>query len=148
VNPVNFSPNLAANSKNTFLLDGWAHFDSSSCMLTDDNTPAPNSAAKLRIVDASLGVIHDIYLMPAASPPSGTPLGSLVPFNSATSYQVLTPGAYHIVFTRSGTTQVLFDSGPINLAASQNRSITVLSDCQPNSCDFNILRSMVLADLN
>jgi hypothetical protein len=148
VSPVNTTLNLAANSRSTFLLDGWAHFDSSSCLLTDDNAPATNSAAKLRIVDASLGVVHDIYLMPAGSSPSGTPLAPLSPFNSATSYQVLTPGAYDVVFTKSGTTQVLFDSGPITLAANQSRSVVVLSDCQPNSCDFNILRALILADLN
>ena len=67
VGPVKTTLNLPANSRNTFLLDVWAHFEQSSCMLTDDNTPAPNSAAKLRIVDASLGILHDIYLVPAGS---------------------------------------------------------------------------------
>jgi hypothetical protein len=148
VGPVRTTLNLPANSKNTFLLDGWAHFQQSSCMMTDDNTPAPNAAAKLRIMDASLGVLHDIYLMPAGSTPSGTPLVTLSAFNNATSYQALTPGAYEVFFTRSGTTQVLFDSGTISLAANQNRTMIVLSDCQPNTCDFNILTSLTLADLN
>lgn len=148
VTPVKTTLNLPANSKSTFLLDGWAHFDSSSCMLTDDNTPAPNSAAKLRILDASLGVLHDIYLMPAGSTPSGTPLVSLSAFNNATSYQVLAPGSYQVFFTTAGTTQVLFSSGTITLAAGQNRTVIVLSDCQPNTCNFNILTSLTLADLN
>jgi Domain of unknown function (DUF4397) len=148
VGPVRTTLNLPANSKNTFLLDGWAHFQQSSCMMTDDNTPAPNATAKLRIMDASLGVLHDIYLMPAGSTPSGTPLVTLSAFNNATSYQALTPGAYEVFFTRSGTTQVLFDSGTISLAANQNRTMIVLSDCQPNTCDFNILTSLTLADLN
>jgi hypothetical protein len=148
VGPVRTTLNLPANSKNTFLLDGWAHFQQSSCMMTDDNTPAPNATAKLRIMDASLGVLHDIYLMPAGSTPSGTPLVTLSAFNNATSYQALTPGAYEVFFTRSGTTQVLFDSGTITLAANQNRTMIVLSDCQPNTCDFNILTSLTLADLN
>jgi hypothetical protein len=148
VGPVRTTLNLPANSKNTFLLDGWAHFQQSSCMMTDDNTPAPNATAKLRIMDASLGVLHDIYLMPAGSTPSGTPLVTLSAFNNATSYQALTPGAYEVFFTRSGTTQVLFDSGTITLAANQNRTMIVLSDCQPNTCNFNILTSLTLADLN
>jgi len=148
VGPVRTTLNLPANSKSTFLLDGWAHFQQSSCMMTDDNTPAPNAAAKLRIMDASLGVLHDIYLMPAGSTPSGAPLVTLSAFNNATSYQALTPGAYEVFFTRSGTTQVLFDSGTISLAANQNRTMIVLSDCQPNTCDFNILTSLTLADLN
>jgi hypothetical protein len=148
VGPVRTTLNLPANSKNTFLLDGWAHFQQSSCMMTDDNTPAPNAAAKLRIMDASLGVLHDIYLMPAGSTPSGAPLVTLSAFNNATSYQALTPGAYEVFFTRSGTTQVLFDSGTITLAANQNRTMIVLSDCQPNTCNFNILTSLTLADLN
>jgi len=148
VGSVRTTLNLPANSKNTFLLDGWAHFQQSSCMMTDDNTPAPNAAAKLRIMDASLGVLHDIYLMPEGSTPSGAPLVTLSAFNNATSYQALTPGAYEVFFTRSGTTQVLFDSGTITLAANQNRTMIVLSDCQPNTCDFNILTSLTLADLN
>ncbi|MGZ4860652.1 MAG: DUF4397 domain-containing protein [Candidatus Angelobacter sp.] len=148
VGPVKTTLNLPANSRSTFLLDGWAHFESSSCMLTDDSTPAPNSAAKLRIMDASLAVLHDIYLLPAGSTPSGTPLVTLSAFNNATSYQVLAPGAYEVFFTKAGTTQVLFDSGTITLAANQNRTVIVLSDCQPNTCNFNILTSITLADLN
>ena len=148
VNPVNTPLNLAPNSHSTFLLDGWAHFEQSSCLMTDDNTPAPNSAAKLRIMDASLAAAHDIYLMPAAPTPSGAPLVSLSAFNNATSYQTLAPGSYEVFFTKAGTTQVMFDSGPISLSAGQNRTLVVLSDCQPNFCDFNVLRSMMLPDLN
>jgi len=148
VQPVNTTLNLPANSRSTFLLDGWAHFEQSSCVMTDDNAPAPNSAAKLRIMDATLAAIHDIYLMPASPAPSGTPLVALSAFNNVTSYQTLAPGSYEVFFTKTGTTQVLFDSGPINLIAGQNRTLVVLSDCQPNFCDFNVLRSMMLADLN
>lgn len=148
VGPVDMTPNLPANSKNTFLLDGWAHFESSSSLLTDDNTPAPNSAARLRILDASLSVIHDIYLLPAGSTPSGTPLVALSAFNNATAYQTLAPGNYEVFVTRTGTTQLLFDSGPITLAAGQNRTLVIFSDCQPNACNFNVLTSRMLADLN
>lgn len=140
--------NLPPNSHNTFLLDGWAHFESSSNLLADDSSPAPNSAAKLRILDASLSVIRDIYLLPAGSTPSGTPLVALSAFNNATAYQTLTPGNYEVFVTRTGTTQVLLDSGPITLAAGQNRTFVIFSDCQPNTCDFNVLTSLMLADLN
>jgi hypothetical protein len=140
--------NLPPNSHNTFLLDGWAHFESSSNLLGDDTSPAPNSAAKLRILDASLSVIRDIYLLPAGSTPSGTPLVALSAFNNATPYQTLAPGNYEVFVTRTGTTQVLLDSGPITLAAGQNRTFIIFSDCQPNTCDFNVLTSLMLADLN
>jgi hypothetical protein len=99
-------------------------------------------------MDATLAAIHDIYLMPASPAPTGTPLVALSPFNSATSYQTLAPGSYEVFFTKTGTTQVLFDSGAITLAAGQNRTLVVLSDCQPHFCDFNVLRSMLLSDLN
>jgi hypothetical protein len=147
VGPVHATPNLTADSKNTFLLDGWGNEQSTSVM-TDDNTPAPNGAAKLRIVDASLDVLHDIYLMPAGTTPSGTPFARLTSLNTATNYQVLAPGAYEVFVTFTGTTQIVFDSGPVNLAAGQNRSMIVLGDCQPDSCNFNVLRSMIMADLN
>ncbi len=148
VSPFTEPLNLPPNSHNTFLLDGWAHFESSSNLLGDDNTPAPNSAAKLRILDASLAVIHDIYLLPAGSTPSANPLVPLSDFNSATAYQTLTPGNYEVFVTRTDTTQLLFDSGPITLAAGQNRTFVIFSDCQPNACDFNVLTSLMLADLN
>lgn len=148
VSPVNTTLNLAPNSRNTFLLDGWTHFEQSTSLLTDDNASAPNSAAKLRIMDASLAAGHDIYLLPAGSTPSGKPLVVLSAFNNTTSYQVLAPGAYEVFFTTSGTTQVMFDSGPINLSANQNRTMIVLSDCQPTTCNVNTLTSMTLADLN
>jgi len=148
VAPFTESLNLPPDSHNTFLLDGWAHFDSSSSLMADDNSPAPNSAAKLRILDVSLSVIRDIYLLPAGSTPSGTPLVALSAFNTATPYQTLAPGSYEVFVTRTGTTQVLFDSGPISLAAGQNRTFVIFSDCQPNTCDFNVLTSLMLADLN
>jgi Domain of unknown function (DUF4397) len=148
VNPVRTTLNLAPDSRSTFLLDGWAHFEQSSCVMNDDNTLASNSSAKVRIMDATLAAAHDIYLLPAGSTPGGTPLVTLSAFNNATKYQVLSPGVYEVFFTRSGTTQILFGSGPITLVANQNRTIIVLSDCQPNFCDFNVLRSLTLADLN
>jgi hypothetical protein len=149
VRPVDTTLNLAPNSHSTFLFDGWAHFEQSSSLMTDDNIPTPNSAAKLRIMDATLAKLHDIYLLPAGSTPSGTPLVTLSAFNNATSYQTLAPGAYEVFFTASGgTTEVLFDSGTITLAAGQNRTLVIFSDCQPNTCDFNVLTSLMLADLN
>ncbi|HEX7287933.1 MAG TPA: DUF4397 domain-containing protein [Candidatus Angelobacter sp.] len=141
--------NLAADSHTTFLLDGWAHFEQSSFMLTDDNTPAPNSAAKLRILNASLGSIKDFYLLPAGSMPGGTPLASGMAFNNATNYQVLAPGSYEVFATLVFTpTQIFFDSGPITLAAGQNRTLVLLSNCQPNVCSMDNMISITLADLN
>lgn len=148
VTPFTAPLDLTPNSHNTFLLDGWAHFESSSNLLTDDNSSASNSAAKLRILDVSLSVNRDIYLLPAGSTPSGTPLIALSAFNNATAYQTLTPGNYEVFVTRAGTTQVLLDSGPITLAAGQNRTFVIFSDCQPNTCDFNVVTSLMLADLN
>lgn len=147
---VDTTLNLAADSHTTFLLDGWAHFEQSSFIMTDDNTPAPNSAAKLRILNASPGgSIKDFYLLPAGSMPSGTPLASGLAFNNATSYQVLAPGTYEVFATLVFTpTQIFFDSGPITLAAGQNRTLILLGNCQPNACNFDNLISVTLADLN
>jgi hypothetical protein len=148
VAPFDAPLDLTPNSHNTFLLDGWAHFESSSCLLSDDNTPAPNSAAKLRILDATLGVIHDIYLLPAGMVPNGSPQFPLSAFNNATSYQTLAPGNYEVFVARAATTTVLFDTGPITLAAGQNRTLVLFGNCQPHFCDPNVLTSLMLADLN
>jgi Domain of unknown function (DUF4397) len=148
VAPFTAPLDLAVDSHNTFLLDGWAHFESSSSLLTDDTSAAPNSAAKLRIMDASLAAARDIYLLPAGSTPSGTPLVTFSTFNNATSYQTLAPGQYEVFVTKGGATLVMFDSGAISLAAGQNRTLVIFSDCQPTTCNVNVLTSLMLADLN
>lgn len=140
--------NLASGSQSTFFDDGWGHFEASWTILTDDNTPSPTSA-KLRIMNGAVEGAGDFYLLPAGSTPSGAPLAPILAFNHATSYQVLAPGAYEVFVTLSQTpTQILFDSGLITLAAGQNRTMVVLSNCQPTSCGFNDFISITLADMN
>jgi Domain of unknown function (DUF4397) len=143
--PLDVTLHLNPDSKSTLFYDGWDHFESSWTILTDDNTPAPNSA-KLRFMNASLGSGQDFYLLPPGSTPSGPPLASLA-FNNATGYQVLAPGSYEIFVTRFQTpSQVLFDSGPITLGAGQNSTIVLLSNCQPTACNFDDLISLTLSD--
>jgi hypothetical protein len=140
--------NLAPGSQTTFFEDGWGTFESSTTFLTDDNIASPTSA-KLRIMNAAVEGEGDFYLLPAGSTPSGTPLVSAPNFNSVTSYQVLAPGSYEVFVTFFQTpSQILFDSGPITLAAGQNRTVVVSSDCQPTTCGFDQFVSITLADMN
>ncbi|MBZ5522031.1 MAG: DUF4397 domain-containing protein [Acidobacteriia bacterium] len=141
--------NQPANSHSTFIVDGWGAFGFSSFLVADDMTPPTTGNAKLRIVDAAIsnsGV--DIYVLPAGNTPSGTPTFSGFALNTASGYQTLAPGNYDVFFTTSGTTTVLFQAPTITLAAGQNRSLVMLNDCLPNTCNTgSSFRSTVLADL-
>ena len=69
-------------------------------------------------------------------------------FNNPSTYQTLAAGSYDIFFTSTGTTTVLFDSGPMNFAAGQNRTFVLVNNCTPTACGQNTFTSILLADLN
>lgn len=151
-NPPNLTlpENLAANSKNTFVLDGWGPFSSGQVLLLDDTTPPPASSFKLRILDGALSTpaTLDVYILSSGSTPGGTPTIAAMTFNNASSYQTLAAGSYHVFFTSAGTTTVLFDSGPMNFATGQNRTFVLVNNCTPTACSQNTFTSILLADLN
>ncbi|MGZ4830539.1 MAG: DUF4397 domain-containing protein [Candidatus Angelobacter sp.] len=160
--PPNISPvhnvglNLAANSHNTFIMDGCCPFEHSSIQLMDDTAPPPSGSAKLRIVDAFLSTTGmDFFVLPPGSTPSGTPTFSAQSFNSASAYLTLTAGTYDVFVTQTPPFggppgPVLFHTGAITLSANQNRTVAILNLCSPGSCDTTgkTLTSLTLADLN
>ncbi|MBZ5503962.1 MAG: DUF4397 domain-containing protein [Acidobacteriia bacterium] len=157
VSPVhNVSVDLAANSHNTFIMDGCCSFSHSSILLMDDMAPSPSGGVKLRIVDAALSsTALDFFVLPSGSTPSGAPTVSAMAFNNASSYLALTPGTYDIFVTATPPSPgppgpTLFHTGPIILSANQNRTVAVLNLCSPGSCDMtgHTLTSVTLADLN
>lgn len=142
---------LAANSRTTQVLDGCCTFNGGGVTLSDDNTAASGSV-KLRIVQGALaspGVLAlDVFIMPAGNPPSGTPFASNLNFNAVTSYDVLVPGSYDVIFTNAGTTTVVFDTGPLTFSADQNRTLVLVQDCPGGVCDLNSRTFTLLSDLN
>jgi hypothetical protein len=152
VNPPNetFMNNFAANGNSTLLFEGWGPFSSGPGVISDDTTPASSGNFKLRIVDTTVGLGLDAYVLPAGAPPSGTPTFSPVTIseNSPSAYLSLPAGSYHVVFTAFQTLTVKFDTGPLTFSAGQNRTLLLISNCTLTTCTFDNYTSMLLSDLN
>jgi hypothetical protein len=156
---------LGPNSHNTFIADGFGIGTTYWLLLTDDTTPAGNSNAKLRVVDGAVTATEpmlDVYVVPFGSAPSGAPTLSGLTFDEVysgppLSYQVVAPGSYDVYFTPTGTTNVLYHTGALALAANQNRTVVFLNVCsgpttsQPSyECNLSggPYTFVTLADLN
>lgn len=150
------SLDLQPASRTTILCVFPAIFGAIATIDTDDTMPALNSMAKLRISDHRDFNGSDIYVMPFGSTPSGTPFlsdsGSQGPV-----YKTLAPGNYDIfVVTPPGNSSpppgtVLYQTGSFPLAASQNRTLYLLTTCQDptgGGCVENGFTSVTVADLN
>jgi Domain of unknown function (DUF4397) len=152
VNPPNesFMANLPENGKSTLLFEGWGPFSSGASVVPDDTTAAASGNFKLRIVDTTVGITLDTYVLPAGIPPSGTPTFSpmTISENSPSVYLSLPAGNYHVVFTAFQTLNVQFDTGALTFAAGQNRTLLLINNCALTSCSFSAYTSMVLSDLN
>lgn len=152
VNPSNnsFMANFPENGKSTLLFEGWGPFSSGSSVIADDTTSTATGNFKLRIVDTTGSVSFDVYVLPAGTPPGGTPTFSPVTVseNSPSQYLSLPAGDYHVVFTDFQTLNVELDTGPLTFSAGQNRTLLLINNCALHTCDFRAFTSMMLSDLN
>lgn len=146
---VNGPITLNNNTRNTFILGGWGSFSGMGLPLTDDTIPPASGGIKLRIVDVTAEATPvDIFVLQAPGTPSGTPTitPTMLPF--ASSYLAMPAGIYDVFVTNSGTTTVLFHTGPMSFSAGQSRTLVLSNDCLPNSCGANSFKATTLADLN
>lgn len=97
-------------------------------LLTDDNTPPNSGQMKLRIVNASPDVGNvDVYVVaPGKGVQNASPTVSNLAFMAASDYQPLAPGSYELYFTVASQKTVVIDSGAINFAAGQIRTVVAL----------------------
>jgi uncharacterized protein DUF4397 len=150
-NPPNesFMATFPENGKSTLLFDGWGLFSSPN-VIPDDMTAAAAGNFKLRLVDTTAGLSLDAFVLPAGTPPSGTPTFSPMSIseNSPSAYLSLPAGNYHVVFTSFQTLNVQFDTGPLTFSAGQNRTLLLINNCTPTTCSFSAYTSMLLPDLN
>jgi len=120
-------------------------------------TPPPSSAAdtgaipgeskvKLRVIhNASDAPPLDVYLTTADAPLTGN-LPLIEPFRYGTGlspefpgYVERDPGTYRVRFTQDGTTTVVLDTGPIEMAAGHVRTV-VLSSTDTTGLGFVVVR--------
>jgi hypothetical protein len=152
VNPPNatFMATFPENAQSTLFFGGWGPFSSASSIISDDLNPPATGNFKLRIVDTTVSVSFDVYVLPAGTLPGGTPTFSPVTFseNSPSNYVNLPAGSYHVVFTDFQSLNVEFDTGPVAFSAGQNRTLLLINNCTAHTCDFKSFTSMMLADLD
>jgi hypothetical protein len=122
---------------------------------TDDTTPASNSMAKLRIVDASFTTESlQVFIVPFGSGPTGDP--QIPAFGQPNpTYQSFPPGNYDVFFVTAPTAggappTVRYHTGSLMLGANQNRSVYFLTACPPSGgCNTEgTYTSVTVPDLN
>lgn len=116
-----------SNTQTTYLVTNVAA-SISSLLLSDDSTARTAGEANLRVVNAapSLGPV-DVYIVtPGADLVASTPILRSMALDAATDYQRLTPGSFEVVLTVPGSTFALVDTGAVNLASGQNRTMLAL----------------------
>lgn len=104
-------------------------FSPSSILLTDDNTAPTSGNFKLRVVNASPGMLtKDVYVVP-----DGTDIGSVNPtfpglaFGSSSGYVTLAAGDYRVFFTDTQKFRFL-DSGKLTFSAGEVRTVLGLDN--------------------
>ena len=124
---------------------------------TGDTTPAPNSMAKLRIVDTSFTTeALQVFIVPFGSGPTGSP--QIPEFNQTnpTTYQTFSPGNYDVYFVTAPSSggpppTVRYHTGSLTLGANQNRSVYFLTACPdpPAGCNAEgTYTTVTVPDLN
>lgn len=112
-------------------------------VLVDTNTAPSSGNVNIRVINASSNVgTADVYIVTSGTGIGTTPTFSSVAFPSATGYQSVAAGAYQVIFTSPGTTNIIFSSGSLQFASGQVRSVVAL-DGQTGG-----ITNSVLADLN
>ena len=122
--------NLSFNSdtETTYLATNFAA-SISAMVLSDDRTAPTSGNVNLRVVNAALSMGPvDVYIVtPGADLIASTPVIRSLAFDAATDYQTLTAGNYEVVVTLPNSTFALVDTGALNLASGQNRTMLALN---------------------
>jgi hypothetical protein len=126
---IDTTPSITSGSNLTFVSLNFS-FNSSSILLTDDNSAPTSGNFKLRIFNASPGMgAQDVCLVTF-----GTDINSIDPtfsslgFGSAAAYSTLAAGDYEVFFTPPGQKFITLDSGKLTFSAGQIRTLLALNN--------------------
>jgi Domain of unknown function (DUF4397) len=151
-NPPNLTSQLTlpANAKSTMLFTGWGPFSSGFEVTTDDTTPPAAGNFKLRIVDGAVFGGLDVFVLPAGTPPGGTPTISpmTISENSPSQYFSFPAGPLpHRVYEFSDSQRRVRQRADHLCRRSEPHAFPD-PNCPGNSCASNSYTSALLADLN
>ncbi len=119
-------------------------YNTTSLLLTDDNSAPSTGDFKLRIINASPGMgAADVYAVTSDTDiNSVNPTFSSLAFGSTSTYLTLPAGTYRIVFTVPGSKFVNLDSGSLDFTTGQVRTALALNN------PAGAFMSTVLTDAN
>ena len=120
---------LTASANATLLLTGPAA-KMQFLLLTDGATNATITTGdgKVRVVNASQTMgPADVYIVNSGANLAGAkPVSSALAFGKATDYALETIGDFQVFMTQPGTTNVVLDTGPLDIAQSQFKTVVAL----------------------
>jgi hypothetical protein len=120
---------ITASANETLLLTGPVA-KMQSLLLIDGatNTTITPGDGKVRVVNASQTMgPADVYIVNAGTSLAGaTPTSTALAFGKATDYTLEIIGDFQVVMTQPGTTNVLLNTGPLDLIQSQFKTVVVV----------------------
>lgn len=120
---------ITASANETLLLTGPVA-KMQSLLLIDGatNTTITTGDGKVRVVNASQTMgPADVYIVNAGTSLAGaTPTSTALAFGKATDYTLEIIGDFQVVMTQPGTTNVLLNTGPLDLIQSQFKTVVAV----------------------
>jgi hypothetical protein len=140
---VNWSASIASDTDSTLMLANYSTAVS-PVQFTDNNSTPPSGQGKIRVINASpaLGTADVYVVAPGTDLTTVSATVSNLAFESASGYQSLPAGSYEIFLTLPSQKFGFIDSGTIDLAAGQIRTVVGLNSTGGG------FTSTVLADRN
>jgi len=137
---LDLSVPITENGNTTVLLTGSTG-SIKSLTLTDGGTSSTTGDGYVRVLNASVSMgAADVYIVAAGSGITGvTPVATGLVLNQSAGYHLTPAGNYEVLMTSPGTSSVLLDSGPINLASGENWTFIAL-DGAGGGFSFSLLK--------
>jgi Domain of unknown function (DUF4397) len=116
--------------------------DSGATAFADDNSTPPSGDIEIRVINASSSIgTADVYVVQPGQDISTIAPTATLAFQAASSYQPYAAGSYEVLFTQTGSKNLIIDSNPLSFSAGQVRTVV--------SLDGNgVYSTAVLSDLN
>jgi len=123
---IDTTPSISSGDQ-TFVTLNYS-FNIGSTLLIDDNSAPTSGNFKLRILNASPGMgAQDVYITTGTDITSISPTISSLGFGTASTYNSLAAGTYHVFFTDPGLKFINLDSGALTFSAGQVRTVLSLN---------------------
>ena len=131
---------ITDNANSTVLLTGSTGA-LKPLVLADGGTTSTTGDGNVRVVNASVSMgPADVYIVPAGGGIHGvTPVATNLTLSQSAGYHLTPAGNYEVFMTSPGTSNILLDSGPVNLTSPDNWTFIAL-DGSSGGFTFSLLK--------